>query len=484
MYDAVIVGSGFSGLISAIHLIRKNITNFIILEREEIAGGTWQNNQYPGARVDVLSKLYSISFEPYDWSELYPDQQEILDYTNYVIDKHNLRDRIKTSNNVSSMVLDESTNTWTINTHGGDTYTTKVLINATGYLSQVNIPEIPGAETFAGKSMHTAQWDHSYDLEGKRVAVIGTGASAIQVIPSIADKVDKLHVMQRSANWVIPRKNKKLSNFHRKLQKFSLIRKLNRSFVYVYNEIRVIGFEYVPLLMRSTVRLGSLMHLYKQVSDKELRKKLTPTYTIGCRRILISDDYYPALQKDNVFLQATGVKEINRDGIVTSDDKLIELDAIVYATGFHAYANDKCLPFDIIGRNGKNMSAAWNNFPQAYVGSSVPDFPNFFFVSGPHTATAHTSAIFISESQMGYIIGAASRIIQDDNCNSIEVKKEVCDKYNQDIQDATKSSVWEKGNCTSWYKNEDGLNTAIYPGFTFIFRRRANRFIASEHIIT
>lgn len=483
-YDVLILGSGFAGLTVAIHLNKAGISNYALLEREEKPGGTWQVNHYPGAAVDVLSSLYSLSFEPYPWTERYAKQAEILAYTNHIIDKHSLRDKCETQADIENITFDEEKNRWHVRTRDGREYSAKAVVNSVGHLSQPSIPHIKGADTFAGKSFHTARWDHNYSLDGKRVAVIGTGASSIQVVPAIADHVGQLHVMQRSPHWIIPRHDRPLNRFERFCQSVTPLRLLNRAWVYSINELRVLGLQYFPSAMRLFSNGVAMKHLRAQVPDNNLRKQLIPSYVIGCKRILISDDYYPALQKPNVVLETAGIDHINERGIVDSDGKQIELDLIVYATGFHAFSNRQCVPFDVVGREGRTLMDYWNDTAQAYAGTTVPYFPNLFFTNGPNTSIGHTSAIYMAESQMGYIINAVKQLITKSNVARIEIKEEAYNEYNKAIHAASKKSVWETGNCSSWYQNQSGINTGVYPGFSFNFRRAANHYDPDKHLVS
>lgn len=481
-YDVIIIGTGFSGICAAIKLKQAGISNYIMLERAPSMGGTWWQNNYPGAAVDVPSILYSFSFEPFDWTREYAKQDEILAYTNQVIDKHQLRDKAVTDADVTQVSYNETENLWTVDTAAKGSYQAKYVINAIGHLSQPSIPDIKGKDSFQGVSMHTARWDHDYDYAGKRVAVIGTGASSIQVAPAIASKVDQLYVLQRTPHWVMPRHDHALSEGVRKRRKNGLINKLERIVSYVKHESRVLAFQYYPKLFKFMAQNKAEQHLTQQVKDPGLVEKLTPNYTIGCKRILISNDFYPMFNRSNVALVAEGIEEINATGIKTQAGEQIDVDMIVYATGFHAFVSEESVPFDVIGRGGKTLKQVWDKTPHAYLGVAIPHMPNFFAMNGPNTGIGHTSAIYMIESQIKYVVDAIQATEQQGK-DSIEIKPEVEQAYNAFLKEQMKQSVWLQGGCKSWYLTEDGINTSIFPTFTFRFRNKTSHFNPAEHTI-
>lgn len=481
-FEVIIIGSGFAGICAAIKLKKQGINNFIILERETELGGTWWRNNYPGAAVDVVSTLYSLSFEPYNWSRLYAKQPEILNYTKNIIKKYDLNAHAKTKANVTLARYDENSSQWRVTIESGQEYSAPILINAIGHLSQPVIPDIPGINNFKGKYFHTAKWDHSYDYKEKRIGIIGTGASSIQVVPAIADSVNELHVFQRTPHWIVPRHDRTLNTFEKTIQKIPLFNRLKRALIYWKNETRILAFQYFPKLMQLIAEKEAVHHLHNQVPEKTLQEELTPDYTIGCKRILISDEYYPALQKDNVFLETSGIQEIKEDGIRLKNGKEITLDCLVFATGFHAFTSNKCLPFDIIGTDGISLKQEWQNKAHAFVGVTVPGFPNLFNINGPNTGIGHTSAIFMTEAQVEYIISSI-QYIKNHNISSVTIKPEVEQQYNDYLQRAFKNSVWVKGGCNSWYQTTEGENTTIFPSFTFLFKLRARKFNPKEHLL-
>jgi cation diffusion facilitator CzcD-associated flavoprotein CzcO len=482
-YDVIIIGSGFGGIAAAVNLQKIGITNYLMLERDAEMGGTWWCNSYPGAQVDVESILYSFSFEPYDWSRVFARQHEILKYTNHVIDKYKLRKNCLTNASVAELKYNENEATWTVSTANGNSYVSRFVINASGGLSQPNIPTFKGQEKFKGKTMHTARWDHQFDLNNKKVAIIGSAASAIQVIPAIAPFVEKLTIFQRSAHWILPRNDRALTSLERQTYlRFPSLRKAYREAVYMKMESRIIAFQYLNQLLK-TFQSQVVKFIKQEVKDEQLQLKLIPDYTMGCKRILLSDEYYASLNRSNVRLltKESGIAAFNETGIETIDGQQIEADLIIYATGFHA-AEDVVV-YPIIGKKGITIQEEWSNHAHAYLGTTVPNFPNLFVLAGPNTGTGHTSAIGMMEAQLEYIV----RMLQDyqrKGWQSIEIKASVEKEYNQNIQEQLKKTVWHNGGCKSWYQTESGVITTLYPTFSIKFWRDCKQFKPADHLFT
>jgi len=481
-YEVIIIGSGFGGIAAGVRLQKKGINDFLILERDAEMGGTWWANNYPGAQVDVQSHLYSFSFEPYDWTRLYAMQHEILKYTNHVIDKYGLRGKARTNSKVTALTYEEKAHRWKVSLEDGDELYANLIINASGGLSQPNIPEFKNVSAFKGKAMHSSRWDHDFDYKDKKVVVIGSAASAIQIIPAIAPHVKELTIFQRNAHWILPRPDRVLTNLERgTFRRFPALQKAYRESIYMQLEGRVLAFQFATGLLKLMQSQG-VKNITDHVNDKELQKKVTPDYLMGCKRILLSNDYYPSLNRNNVTLltKESGIKEFNEKGIETTDGKQVDTDLIVYATGFHASENVVVYP--VIGKGGRSIEDEWSHHAHAYLGTTVPHFPNLFILAGPNTGTGHTSAIGLMESQLEYIL----RMIEHKrkkNWKSIEIKQDVEEAYNRKIQKKLKNSVWQTGGCQSWYQTEDGYNTTMYPDFTFIFRRDCKNFQPRKHII-
>jgi cation diffusion facilitator CzcD-associated flavoprotein CzcO len=468
-HKVIIIGTGFSGICAAINLRKIGIEDFVMLEKDDAMGGTWYANKYPGAAVDVMSYLYCFSFEPYNWSRKYAFQDEIFNYTNYVIDKHQLRKKTKLNTQVTKIAYQEDSATWIISAKTGDVYEARYIFNSFGILVDPSYPSIKGMDHFKGVQFHSARWNTNFDLTEKKVAVIGTAASAVQVIPAIVEKVNHLYVFQRTAHWVIPRPDRPFKSWERRLLQIPSIGFLYREFLYWRNETRMIGFAKFPKLMELGPQKHALNYLKHKVKSPEMRKKLTPNFGFGCKRVLVTSDYYTSLQKQNVTLETDGVKEITADGIVLSNGQEIKVDAIVYCTGFNV-AN--YVPFEMIGKHGTNIMDSFKNGMHAYLGTLIPGFPNMFLTLGPNTGVGHTSALHIMESQ----VALAMRCIKEAETNkwkSFEIKENIEKEFNEEVQRKLEGTIWVKGGCKSWYQDNTGKNRVIYPDFNFNFRKKA-----------
>lgn len=478
-HTVAIIGSGFGGQCAAINLSKRGIEDYVLLERREFSGGTWKQNTYPGAAVDVQSPLYSISHEPYAWSQMFADGDELCEYTDMVAKKHRIDDRTLLGTQVEE--IDWKGDHWLIKTNNGE-YEAKFVINATGPLSTPVIPDFKGRETFAGEQFHTNDWNHDYDYKGKRVAIVGSGASAAQVIPTIQPDVAELHVFQRTPHWALPRPDRKFTPFQRKLLGNKFVHKAVRTAIYWALETRIIAFKYSPLALKLYGQRRAEKLLKEQVPDPALRAKLTPNYTIGCKRILVTNDLYPALQASNTTLhdKTDPIAEVTPEGIVTAKGEKLDLDLIIWATGYDA--TDNPIHQKIVGKNGKPITDYWSEYARAYLGTAVPGFPNFFLTIGPNTGIGHTSAIFIIEAQMEYIMRSIEAA-QKTAAGTIEVRREAEEKYTDHIHEEMKKTVWYHGGCNSWYKSASGKVIAMYPGFSFVYRMRCKDFKPEDHTI-
>lgn len=477
----VIVGTGFAGLGMAIRLKQAGIHDFVVLERADEVGGTWRDNHYPGAACDIESHLYSFSFEPNPrWSRQYAPQKEILDYLIHCADKYQIRPHIRFRSTVQSARYDEQSAQWEVQVSDGTTMVCRSLITACGGLSKPATPDIAGLDSYTGKMFHSARWDHSYPLSGKRVAVIGTGASAIQIVPSIASQVGHLSVFQRTPPWIMPKRDHAISEARRdRFASHPILQKLARSYIYLTHELSGLGFVVEPKILQLLSRLV-LRFLARSISDPQLREKLTPHYTMGCKRILISNDYYPALRRKNVEVITTPIDRITETGIRVKDGQQHDFDAIILATGFDAA--DIVCPFPIQGRGGIELSAAWQEGAEAYLGTTVSGFPNAFLIVGPNTGLGHNSMIYMIESQIAYILSALKQM-QTQGIASVEVRSDVQARFNQEIHKRLAKTVWSTG-CASWYRAKNGKNTTLWPGFTLEYRFRTRRFSPSDYIVT
>ncbi|GBL02902.1 NAD(P)/FAD-dependent oxidoreductase [Glaciecola sp. KUL10] len=489
VFDVVIVGTGFSAISAAINLKQLKLDeyehpNFIMLERRSFPGGTWLQNRYPGAAVDVQSVLYSLEDEPYAWTEMFAKQPELAAYTNDLLNKHKLHKHIRLQHNLEKAVWLEDENYWLLEvTHNGEklSFRSRIVINATGPLSTPSLPFFENMEAYKGKVFHSNDWPKDLELEGKKIAIIGSGASAIQIIPAIIDKVKRMDVFQRTPHWVMPRKDRVLSRIQINAFKNKYIYKSIKSIIYAILELRVIGFKYIPSVLKLLAEMPAKKHLKSQVSDLGFREKLTPSYKIGCKRILLSNTYYPALQKVNCVLHdiEDSVAAFYENGIVSKTKNKIEVDIVVLATGYRAA--DSMVSSEVIGRNNIVLNEQWKEYPRAYLGTSMPNFPNYFVVTGPNTGIGHTSAIFVIESQMRYIKQALNKLLND-KCKSIEPTVKAESKYSEMIHSEMDKTVWAHGGCKSWYQNENGKVIAMFPGFSFTYRLMCKKWRDDDHV--
>lgn len=479
-HKVIIIGSGFGGQASAVNLRRIGIEDFLILERRSWMGGTWSQNSYPGAAVDVQSPLYSLSFEPYKWTQMFAEQDELVEYTNHVLAKHGLREKTQLNANVTQVKWLEDKALWEVQAESQGTFYGQFLINASGPLSTPVIPAFKGRDTFKGHSFHTNAWDHDYDYKGKRVAIIGSGASAAQVIPAIAPDVAKLDVFQRTPHWVLPRPDRVFSKLERALLGSKLVYKALRTIIYWALESRVVGFKYSKTMLKLVAERPALKHIRTQLKDPKLQAAVTPDYTIGCKRVILSSTLYPALARPNVSLHTRddAIAEINERGILTTKGKQIDLDLIVYSTGYDA--TDGVISYPVIGKGGVTVADKWREYPRAYLGTTLPGFPNLFVVTGPNTGIGHTSAIFVIEAQMEYIRRAIGAV-QARQGKAIEVKADSENDYTAMIHKEMKQTVWQSGGCHSWYQSKSGHVIAMFPGFSFTFRQMAKAFKPQHH---
>lgn len=480
-HEVIIIGTGFAGLGMAINLKKAGKDDFIIFEREADVGGTWLVNHYPGCACDVQSHLYSFSFEPNpDWSRMFSPQEEIWNYLRGCADKYGIRPHIHFNSEVSSARYDEKAGIWTVTTADGQSTTARVVVSAMGPLDRPFIPDIKGMENFQGKRFHSQDWDHDYDLAGKKVAVIGTGASAIQFVPQIAPDVAELKLFQRTAPWIMPKPDRDVAAWEQRLfKRLPAAQKAFRGAIYGVLESRVLAFVFTPRLMKLFQKVA-VRFIHKHIKDPELRRKVTPDYTIGCKRILISNDYYPALARDNVDVLTDGIAEVRANSVLTHSGEEYEVDAIIYGTGFHA--TDPLPRGMVFGRGGQDLLDAWADGIEAYKGCVVSGFPNLFIVPGPNTGLGHNSMVYMIESQIRYVMGALRHMDRHD-LKAVDVKPGVQKAWNEDVQNRISGTVWNTGGCQSWYLNEDGKNVTLWPGFTFAFRQNTRRFDANSYII-
>jgi cation diffusion facilitator CzcD-associated flavoprotein CzcO len=472
------VGTGFAGLGAAIRLKDEGISDFILFERARDVGGTWRDNSYPGCACDVESHLYSFSFAPNpDWSRLFSPQGEIFAYLRRCARDYGILPHVRFDHELLGASWDDHEKLWKIDTSQGE-YTAGILIGGMGALCEPSIPNLPGLERFEGKAFHSARWDHEHDLRGRQVAVVGTGASAIQFIPEIQPKVGKLTVFQRTPAWVIPRLDREVTAIEKRLfRSVPAVQKLVRAGIYARRELFVLGFR-KPAIMRVLEKYAR-GYLARSVPDPVLRAKLTPDFTIGCKRILISKEYLPSLTKPNVEVVTEGIKEVRERSVVTADGVEHPADTIIFGTGFHV--TDMPFAHLIRGRDGRTLPEAWGGSPKAHLGTTVAGYPNLFLLLGPNTGLGHTSVVLMIESQIELLIGAI-RHMRAHGHATVEPRPEAQARFVQDVQESMEGTVWTSGGCASWYIDPTGRNSTLWPGFTFSFMRRA-RFRAEDYAL-
>ncbi|MBT2224830.1 NAD(P)/FAD-dependent oxidoreductase [Nonomuraea sp. NEAU-A123] len=468
----VIIGAGFAGIGMAIKLKAAGHHDFVILEKAADLGGTWRDNTYPGCACDVPSPMYSYSFDLNPgWSRLFSPQEEIWDYMRACGEKYGVTPHIRYGKQVASLEYDDIDRRWTVTTDDGETLRTNAVVSGIGALHIPSFPEISGREAFAGPAFHSAEWDHSVDLTGKRVAVIGTGASAIQFVPRIAERVARLTVFQRTPPWIHPKPDVAFSPRTRRLMKLPGAARAVRTALYWLLETRALGFTIDPRLMKAHEKLA-LKHLESQIPDPELRRRLTPDYTIGCKRTLLSSDYYPALTRPNVALVTDDVTEIREHSIVDAAGVEHEVDVIIYGTGFKV--TEALQRQRIVGRDGLKIQDAWQDGIETYYGISTAGFPNLFFLLGPNTGLGHNSVVFMIESQVRYVMDCL-RLLSKTRARAIDVKPGRQREFNRRLRERLDPLVWNAGGCTSWYLDEHGVNRTIWPGFTFEYWARTRK---------
>lgn len=477
--DTVIIGAGLGGIGMGIGLQKAGLSDYIIIEKSTEVGGTWRDNSYPGCACDVQSHLYSYSFtDKSDWSKRYAPWNEIQDYILGTVSEYNVRPNVRFGLEVNSAVFDEKSATWTVGTMDGQTIQCRYFVLATGPLHVPQFPKIKGLESFKGKVMHSAQWDHNYDLRGKKVASIGTGGSAIQYVPEIAPEVEHIDVYQRTAAWVIPRDERPYSAASKWIFKnIPSLRRLYRSRLYFTNEMRV--WPIFNETLAKGVEFLAKRFINMQVKDPETRAKLTPDYTIGCKRILISNKWYKTFNRKNVGLVTDGIQEIRENSIVDKNGVERECDTIILGTGFIVDPRGYMDKFNLKGLPGRDILEDWKDGAEAYLGNTVTGYPNMFQLVGPNSGLGHNSIIFMIEAQIHYILESMKEA-KARGVDYLNVKKSAQDDFNNEIQERIKGSVWTSG-CSSWYQQDDGKNFVLWPYSTLAFWRRNKNVITSHY---
>jgi cation diffusion facilitator CzcD-associated flavoprotein CzcO len=487
-FSVAIIGSGFGGIGMAARLKRAGVHDLVVLERDESLGGTWRDNSYPGAACDVPSHLYCFSFAPNPgWSRSFSPQPEIWAYLNRVAAEEGVTGHIRFGHEVTAARWDPDGRLWRVEIRGRPPLTARFLVSAAGPLADPMIPDLPGLENFAGTVFHSATWDHHHDLTGRRVAVIGTGASAIQFVPRIQPAVGRLDLYQRTPPWIIPRRDRAITPAeHWLFRTVPLTQKVARASIYWGRESYALGFTKRPDLMRAAERIA-LRHLRRQVPDPGLRAALTPAYRMGCKRILLSNDFYPALAQPNVSLATDGIAEIRDKSVVTADGTERETDTIIFGTGFHV--TDFPVAQRIWNGAGVSLARQWTSGagsgrgPDAFRGTTAPGFPNLFVLTGPNTGLGHNSQVFMIEAQIRYV-AAAVRYARRRGADRVEVRPRAQAAYGRALQRKMARTVWETGGCRSWYLDADGRNVTLWPDFTWAFAWQTRRFDPASYEVT
>ncbi|MFI5768595.1 flavin-containing monooxygenase [Streptomyces sp. NPDC051658] len=475
-----VIGSGFGGLGAAVRLRREGITDFVVLERAESVGGTWRDNSYPGCACDVPSHLYSFSFAPNpEWPRTFSGQEHIRAYLERVADTFGLRPHLRLGHEVTVMRWDREELHWAIETANGASFTADVVVSASGPLSDPKTPDIPGLADFPGKVFHSARWDHDADLTGKRVAVIGTGASAIQIVPAIQPKVGSLTLFQRTPPWVMPRMDRKISGVERRLHRaLPITGTARRGLLWGIRELQVSAFTKHPGELGMVERIAKA-NMARAIKDPALRAKLTPSYRIGCKRILLSSAYYPALAKPNVDVVASGLAEVRGSTLVASDGTETEADAIVFGTGFHV--TDMPIAERVVGADGITLADSWKDGMQALRGASAAGFPNWMTIIGPNTGLGNSSMILMIESQLNYMADYLRQLNVLGGRVALDARASAVGAWNRRVQERMKRTVWNTGGCNSWYLDANGRNTTVWPGTTAEFRKVTRSVDLSEY---
>lgn len=472
-HAALIIGAGFTGLGAAIRLAEAGVDDIVILERADRVGGTWRDTTYPGASCDVPSLLYSYSFvKNPTWSRTYSPAPEIYRHLEDMADRFDIRGRIKFGHEVKGLSFDEEAGVWTATTKNRKKFRARSVVLASGPLSDVSFPDIRGLDSYRGHKIHSARWDHDYDFAGKRVAVIGTGASAIQIIPELVKRAEFVKVFQRTPCWVLPRLDAATPPTLQSLfAKVPATQQLARQALYWGHEASATALVWDTPLTSLAARLGRA-HLRAQVKDPWLRRQLTPDFRPGCKRMLVSSDYYPALQRDNCKLIDWPIATLSPVGIRTSDGIEHHLDCIVFATGYDVHLTGP--PFPVTGLGGRSLAAEWADGAQAYKSINVHGYPNLFVMTGPNSGPGHNSLLVYIEGQLDYVVRGIKTIL-DEDLRYLDVREQVQRRHNEDLQRRLTKTTWMSG-CRSWYLTKDGFNGSMYPGFAAQYLRQMRDF--------
>ena len=481
--DILIVGAGFSGLCMAIKLHEAGQDSFLLIEKSDDIGGTWYDNRYPGCACDIPSHLYSFSFEPSpDWSRMYPGQKEIHDYLKRCVDHHGLAPYIRLNTRFHEAVWNEAEAVWHATAGDGMHIKARVLVSGVGGLHVPQYPKIMGIERFAGPKFHSSTWDYGVELEGKNIAVVGTGASAIQFVPQIAPRAGKLYLFQRTPPWIVPRIDFAIpEKWKRRFRRLPLVMRAFRQSIFWRQEFRVLGFLGNRFVRRKATEIAT-RHLQRNIQDPKMREALTPKYELGCKRVLVSDDFYPALTRENVALVTEGIAEVCEHSIVTTDGVERPVDVLILGTGFRA--TEPLIGVRVVGRGGVEIHDAWRERMSAYLGVTVSGFPNFFLLLGPNTGLGHNSIILMIEAQVAHVMSCLG-LMERRRKSVLEVREDTQKKFVAEVHRRLEGTVWQSGGCKSWYQDQrTGENTTLWPGSVVSYVRRTRSVSAADYELT
>jgi len=478
--DVLIVGAGFSGICMGIKLLEAGMQSFLIIEKGEEIGGTWWENRYPGCACDIPSHLYSFSFAPStEWTRMYPGQEEIHDYLKRCVERYGLAPHLRLNARFREAAWDESESVWNITAGDGVRIRARVLVSGMGALHVPHYPELPGLESFSGPAFHSSAWDYGVNLEDKNVGVVGTGASAIQFVPQIAPRVGKLYLFQRTPPWIVPRMDFAISEkWKQRFRRIPLTRWTFRQYIFWRQEFRVLGFLGNESIRKKAEAIA-LRHMARRIKDPKLREALTPKYQLGCKRVLVSDDYYPTLNRANVELVTDGIAEVCEHSIVTRDGVERPIDVLIYGTGFRA--TEPLIGCRVVGNSGVEIHDAWGKRMTAYLGVTVSGFPNLFILLGPNTGLGHNSVVLMIEAQVRYTMNCL-KLMKSRKHRVLEVRPEIQNRFVDEIYRRMSGTVWQSGGCHSWYQDQQtGEITTLWPGSVVSYLRRMRSVSRSDY---
>lgn len=475
-FNIIIIGAGLSGIAAGYRLLKAGFTDFAILEKASGIGGTWRDNTYPGCECDVPSKLYSYSFHQNpDWSQTFAGQEEILSYIKDTAQNYNIMPHIKLNTAIDSLHWNSDATRWEAHTSQGD-FSAQFAISCTGYLHLPKIPKFEGIDTFQGIAFHSSNWRHDIDFKGKNVAVIGTGASAIQFVPKLQKEVKQLYLFQRSAPWVLPKPNRKTYDLERRF--FALPFSLNSWRKAMFSGLEILGTAFRKPVLLKPIEAFARAYLKRAIPDKTLREKVTPNFRLGCKRMLLSNAYYPALTQDNVDVITGGISKLDKNTVISQNgESRSGIDIIIYGTGF--YVTDSPMSTMITGKYDSTLAQTWQGSPSAYLGTVIHGFPNFFMVLGPNIGFGHSSATEVIEAQLDYVIKAL-KATQKNGIKVLDIQQSKQQNYNDKVQKGLQNTVWNAGGCSSYYLDKNGQNSVIFPWSNLTLKRWLNNFQLDE----